>query len=210
MCGRYTLVAGDEEQIAEFDLGLCEPVTPNRNNRPTDLVPVIRLPEEESRRSLQHLRWGLIPSWSKDPKTAYKMINARSEEAAAKPAFRDAFRRRRCLVPCSGFYEWKAAPGAPKSARKEAFVFGRPDHRLFALAGLWDRWLDAEGKPVETFAILTRAADETVSPIHDRMPVIMDKGHYEEWLGREARIDDIQRLCTAAFPNLICESAEGL
>lgn len=181
MCGRYTLVAGEDELIAEFDLTSCDPVTPNRNICPTQSAPVVRQFEDGKRR-LSQMRWGLIPFWSKDPTSTYKMINARSEEAEGRPAFREAIRRRRCLVPCSGFYEWKAMEGASKSAKKQPFVFERDGGGLFALAGLWERWQAATNESLETFTILTTAANELVAPIHNRMPVVMSPSNYWAWL----------------------------
>lgn len=200
MCGRYTLVAGDDELIAEFDLTSCEPVAANRNICPTQNAPVVRQ-LENGQRVLNHLRWGLIPSWSKDPSSAFKMINARSEEAAGKPAFREAMRRRRCLIPCSGFYEWKAIEGAAKSAKKQPYVFERSDCALFALAGLWDRWRSAEEESLETFSILTTAANELVAPIHNRMPVVIAPAQYGAWLDPgmtdAAQVEDLLRSQTS-------------
>lgn len=212
MCGRYTLVAGEEQLVTEFDLAFCEPVVPNRNIRPTQSTPVIRQRESDGRRALEHLRWGLIPAWSKDPASGFKMINARSEEAAGKPAFRDAFRRRRCLVACNGFYEWKALEGAPKNAKKQPYEFRRPDAGLFALGGLWDRWQGADGKIIESFAIMTRSANELVAPIHDRMPVVIARSNYGAWL--DARLTDAQKVQALlggdSQENLICIPAEPL
>jgi len=205
MCGRYTLVAGDEELIAEFGLDSCDHVAPSRNICPTQLTPVIRVRELDLKRELKRLRWGLIPSWSKDPSSAYKMINARSEEAAAKPAFRDAVRRRRCLIPCTGFYEWKAVEGAPKKAKKQAFLFRVEGERPFAMGGIWEPWRGPSGEAIESFTILTTNANHIVSPIHDRMPVIIDPRDYEEWLDprmlEPKRIQEL--LCTDAPANLI-------
>jgi putative SOS response-associated peptidase YedK len=201
MCGRYTLVASDDQLIAEFELDSCEPVTPSRNICPTQLAPVIRMPEPDFKKELRCLRWGLVPSWSKDPSSAYKMINARSEEVAAKPAFRDAVRRRRCLVPCTGFYEWKAVEGAPKKAKKQAYLFRLEGDRPFALGGLWENWRGPSGEAIESFTILTTSANDTVSPIHDRMPIIIHPRHYAEWL--DPRIQEpvlVQELVCAEAP----------
>lgn len=182
MCGRYTLTATEEQLLAEFELLETGHVSPNTNVCPTQQAPVVRLREHNGGRVLEYARWGLIPSWSKGPDNRFTMINARSEDVAIKPAFRDAYRRRRCLVPTNGFYEWKAIDGAPKSAKKQQYVFRRSDSGLVALGGLWERWVDPAGKSVDSFTILTMAANDIVAPIHDRMPVVIAAEHYGRWL----------------------------
>jgi putative SOS response-associated peptidase YedK len=123
------------------------------------------------------MRWGLIPSWAKDPFAAASMINARSETASTKPAFRDALKSRRCLIPADGFYEW-----ARTGKAKQPYCFEVNEGELFAFAGLWDRWKDAGGKSVETCSILTTTPNAVTSPVHDRMPVILDPDAYDVWL----------------------------
>lgn len=152
--------------------GLTQPaVPPNdflpRNNiAPAQRAPVVR--EQHGRRECVMLKWGLIPFWSKDAKIAHKTINARVETVATAPAFREAWRARRCLVPTGGFYEWQKGPGA-----KQPYCIGFKDGRMFALAGLWDRWTDrAGGETVETFTIITGPPNEVAGKIHNRMPVI--------------------------------------
>jgi len=123
------------------------------------------------------MRWGLIPSWSKDPSSAAKMINARSETAGTKPAFRDALKSRRCLIPADGFYEWKRDANA-----KQPFCFEVNQGQLFAFAGLWDRWKDPSGNWIKTCSILTTTPNAVTSAVHDRMPVILDPDSYDLWL----------------------------
>ena len=123
------------------------------------------------------MRWGLIPSWSKDSSGAARMINARVETAATKPAFRDAMKSRRCLIPADGFYEWVRTAKA-----KQPYCFEVNDGQLFAFAGIWDRWKDTSGKLVETCSILTTTPNAVTSPVHDRMPVILDPDSHDLWL----------------------------
>jgi putative SOS response-associated peptidase YedK len=139
------------------------------------------------------MRWGLIPFWAKDPAIGYKTINARSETASELPAFREALRKRRCLVPADGFYEWQKT-----GKTKQPYCFTLADDHLFAFAGLWERWRDpkdAEGKPIETCSILTTTANRLLEGIHDRMPVILRPEDYERWLDPgEERIESLKEL----------------
>jgi putative SOS response-associated peptidase YedK len=148
------------------------------------------------------MRWGLIPSWADDPKIGYKLINARAETVAGKPAFRNAFRQRHCLIPADGFYEWHAAG----TKAKQPWHIRRKDGRPFAFAGLWEHWNAPESPPVESCTIITTDANEVVRPIHDRMPVILDPADYAAWLDpRDPTIaQELLRPCPAevmtAFP----------
>ena len=128
------------------------------------------------------MRWGLIPSWAKDPTIATRTINAKSETAAIKPAFRDPMKFRRCLIPADGFYEWQRA-----GKSKQTFCFEVSDGELFAFAGLWDGWKDANGQWVKTCSILTTTPNAVTSTVHDRMPVILDPDSYDLWLDPEMR-----------------------
>jgi len=178
MCGRYRL--SRRKQIVEeyFDSVSEEPDwTPRYNVAPTQSVPIIRQNPKEPRRELSLARWGLVPSWAKDSSAAARMINARSETAAAKPAFRDALKFRRCMIPADGFYEWQRMGKA-----KQPFCIEVNNGELFAFAGIWDRWKDAGGNWVETCSILTTAPNAATAPIHDRMPVILDPDGYDLWL----------------------------
>jgi len=178
MCGRYRL--SRRKQIIEeyFDsVPWEEDWSPRYNIAPTQPVPVIRQNPKEPLRELSLMRWGLIPHWAKDASIATSTINAKSETAAAKPAFRDPMKFRRCLMPADGFYEWvrTAKPRQP-------YCFEINDGELFAFAGLWDGWQDSSGKWVKTCSILTTIPSAATSSVHDRMPVILDPGSYDLWL----------------------------
>jgi putative SOS response-associated peptidase YedK len=178
MCGRYRL--SRRKQLVEecFDTAPWEDDwNPRFNVAPTQPVPAIRQNPKEPVRELSLLRWGLIPSWAKDSSVAAKMINARSESASTKPAFRDALKSRRCLIPADGFYEW-----ARTGKGKQPYCFEVNEGELFAFAGIWDRWKDPSGKIVETCSILTTTPNAVTSPVHDRMPVILDPEGYDLWL----------------------------
>jgi putative SOS response-associated peptidase YedK len=178
MCGRYRL--SRRKQIIEehFDaVSGEEDWTPRYNISPTQPVPVIRQHRREPRQELSLLRWGLIPSWAKDASGAARMINARSETAATQPAFRDALKFRRCLIPADGFYEWK------KSGKlRQPYCFEVRDGELFAFAGIWEKWNDPSGGALETCSILTTTPNAVTAPVHDRMPVVLDPDAYDLWL----------------------------
>jgi putative SOS response-associated peptidase YedK len=140
-------------------------------------VIVVRQHQEAPKRIGSRMRWGLVPFWVKDPSIGYKMINARAETVAAKPAFRDAIKKRRCLVPADGFYEWKKEPQG-----KTPFCFTMADDRLFAFAGIWDSWRSPEGQTMETCSIITTAPNALCADVHDRMPVILPEDAYDLWL----------------------------
>jgi putative SOS response-associated peptidase YedK len=178
MCGRYRL--SRRKQIIEehFDsVSGEEDWTPHFNVAPTQPVPVIRQNPHEPVRQLSLMRWGLIPSWAKDPSGAARMINARSETAATKPAFRDALKSRRCLIPADAFYEWSRVGKA-----KQPYCFEVNEGALFAFAGIWDRWKDPSGQWVKSCSILTTTPNAVASAVHDRMPVILDRDSYDVWL----------------------------
>jgi len=178
MCGRYKL--SRRKQLVEeyFDVSSdSDDWNPRFNIAPTQPVPVVRQHPKEPRRDLSLMRWGLIPSWAKDTSGAARMINARSETAGTKPAFRDALKLRRCLVPADGFYEWQR-----RGAAKQPFCFEVGDGGLFAFAGLWERWRDPSGQWVKSCSILTTTPNTVTSAIHDRMPVILRKDDYDVWL----------------------------
>ena len=178
MCGRYRL--SRRKQIIEeyFDSAPWDDDwSPRYNIAPTQSVAVIRQHPKEPVRQLSLMRWGLIPHWAKDPSIANGTINAKSETADTKPAFRDPLRLRRCLIPADGFYEWKKTGTA-----KQPYCFEVNDGELFAFAGLWDGWRNAEGQWVKTCSILTTTPNVVTSAIHDRMPVILDRESYDLWL----------------------------
>ncbi len=178
MCGRYRLSRRKEIIEEHFDsLSSEEDWKPRYNIAPTQSIPVIRQNPKEPVRELSLMRWGLIPSWAKDSSIAAKMINARSETAATKPAFRDALKFRRCLIPADGFYEWRRGGKA-----KQPFCFEVNEGELFAFAGLWDHWKNPSGVWVETCSILTTTPNAVTSAVHDRMPVILEPDAYDLWL----------------------------
>ena len=184
MCGRYSLAQGYDQIISGvaadwFDVADDSwEFVPRYNIAPTNMVPVIAMQDDQ--RVLSNMRWGLIPSWAKDSKIGYRMINARSETAATTNAFRSAYKRRRCLVLSDGFYEWRGPKG-----KREPLRFTMKDGDMFAFAGLWEVWKDREvldNKPVRTFTILTTTPNELIASIHDRMPVILDEEAQRLWM----------------------------
>jgi putative SOS response-associated peptidase YedK len=218
MCGRYTIRLL-QPIIDMFGVSLPDDFPPRYNVAPTEDVPVVRaappqapgdtgapvptVTDSAPQVRLDLLHWGLVPSWAEDPSVGNRMINARAETAAARPAFRDAMRRRRCLVPADGFYEWKkladagALPGmkpkAGKSVRKQPYLFRMKNDRPFAFAGLWDTWWH-DGEKLESFTILTTSPNELVAPVHDRMPVIVAPEDYARWLDPKRSATDVQDL----------------
>jgi putative SOS response-associated peptidase YedK len=176
MCSRYFLDADGNVIAYTFSVPVHDRIRKRFNIAPSQEAPVVRADASGTRR-IAMLRWGLVPFWAKDPSLGSRMINARSETAKEKPAFRQAFKSRRCAIPASGFYEWT---GDPKHRVPHAItVEGRP---LIAFAGLWECWKDPEGKPLETFTILTTAANRFVAGMHDRMPAILADGDIDTWL----------------------------
>lgn len=164
--------------MERFDAVCDEPEwEPRYNIAPTQPAAILRQHPQEPVRKLSMMRWGLIPSWAKDPSTAASMINARSETASTKPAFSDALKHRRCLIPADGFYEWKRL-----GASRQPFCFEVNGGELFAFAGLWDRWRDPSGNWLKTFSILTTTPNAVTSAVHDRMPVILNAEDYDLWL----------------------------
>jgi putative SOS response-associated peptidase YedK len=176
MCSRYFLDADGNIIAYTFRVPADDRIRKRYNIAPTQEAPVVRATAEGAREAAM-LRWGLVPFWARDLKVGSQMINARSETVAEKPAFREAMKRRRCIVPATGFFEWQGEPG-----KKQAFAITVPERPLFGFAGLWERWKPAEGEPVETFTIVTTDANADVAPIHDRMPVILPVEAYDDWL----------------------------
>lgn len=176
MCGRFTLAAPRTELLDIFPLFEGMDLPPRYNIAPTQTVPVLRANPDSGQPEPALLRWGLVPSWADDPTIGNSLINARSETVASKPAFRSAYRRRRCLIPADGFYEWQKLGG-----KKQPFYFQLRDRQPFALAGLWEDW-EREGEVIQSFTILTTSANELVRPIHERMPVILRREDHDRWL----------------------------
>jgi putative SOS response-associated peptidase YedK len=181
VCGRYRQSRRkqilEEHFLADWDELEWHP---RYNIAPTQLVPIIVQNPKEPNREISLVRWGLIPSWSKDSSSAAKMINARSETAATLPAFRDAMKSRRCLIPADGFYEWKR-----NGKTKQPYSFEVNHGELFAFAGIWDRWKDQNGRWIKSCSILTTMANAVTSTVHERMPVILDPNEYDLWLDPE-------------------------
>ncbi len=180
MCGRYSLFADPLEVMERFGLReLSFDWQPRYNIAPGQLIPVIIA--ERGRKRIGQLRWGLVPSWAKDDKSGYKMINARSETLTEKPAFRTLFVRKRCIIPADGFYEWKKTEKG-----KQPMRIMMQDGSLFAFAGLYDTWTGPDGQKLSTCTIITTKPNELVSDVHDRMPVILRSPEDEQiWLDRE-------------------------
>jgi putative SOS response-associated peptidase YedK len=181
MCGRYVIISTPEAIRALFGYGEQPNFPPRYNVAPTQPIPIVRL--ADGKRSFTLMRWGLLPSWVKDPKTFPLLINARGESVLEKPAFRNAMRRRRCLIPTDGFYEWQPRGGGPKQpylvcAKREAGGHAPP----LAFAGLYETWTGPNGEEIDTAAIVTTAANRTLAPIHERMPVFVPKEAFDLWL----------------------------
>lgn len=181
MCGRFAFYSPREAMIDVFELPPDTPaVQPRWNVAPTQFVATVRATADGAR-ELAMLHWGLVPSWAKERSVGHRMINARADTLAAKPSFRTAFRRRRCLVLADGYYEWRA--GAPGAGGKQPY-FIRPEHGgPIGMAGLWERWRDpASGEPLESCVIVTTDAMDTLRRIHERMPVVIPRERFAEWL----------------------------
>ncbi len=178
MCGRFTLTTSAEALARQFELvEVPAELAPRYNVAPAQEVAAVRVLVQGQGRKVQLLHWGLVPSWAKDTKIGYRTINARSESVETKPAFRAAYRERRCLVLADGFYEWQQ-----QGRTKQPHLIRRKDGAPFAIAGLWERWDDPEGEPLESCTLLTCEANALVAKIHHRMPVILQPVHYDLWL----------------------------
>lgn len=192
MCGRFVLAADALTVQQAFNLSeIPGEMVARYNIAPSQPVAVIA---NDAPMTLTYFKWGLVPSWAKDPTVGYKMINARSETAAEKPSFRAAFKRRRCIIPADGFYEWQQGAGG----KTPLFIHmdGRP---VFGMAGLWESWQSPDGGELRTCAILTTSANDFMRPIHDRMPVILEVNDYALWLdGGEGAVPLLQELMKPA------------
>ena len=178
MCGRYSLTTPVEALRRLFGFeGPAPNLQPRWNIAPTQSAPVIRLGGGGGR-EIKMLSWGLVPYWAEDAKLQSHMINARGETVAEKPAFKQAFRQRRCLVPADGFYEWQTL--GPKT--KQPLLFKTADGAPFAFAGLWERWVPPQGEVLETFTIVNTAANEMMAQFHDRVPIVLSPADYAAWL----------------------------
>jgi putative SOS response-associated peptidase YedK len=180
MCGRFARKSTQEVLADWFGVELEDMpwFAPSFNVAPQCVQPVVRLDRDAGKREFALLRWGLVPFWAKEAKIGYTTINARTEEVASKPAFREALKKRRCLVPADAFFEWQRFD--PKL--KRPFAIGLKSGEPYAFAGLWESWHPQDGNALETFTILTTDPNEIMEPIHNRMPVILEPEDYDRWL----------------------------
>jgi putative SOS response-associated peptidase YedK len=192
MCGRYTLHSAPEEIEERFEVEPEEDLLdPRYNIAPTQTVPVIRSGQSGSGpRQMAGCRWGLIPYWAKDPKIGNNLINAKAETIAEKPSFKQAFSKRRCLIPADGFYEWQKRGKGPS----QPVYIRRRDGSLFAFAGLWETWKAPEGDLIETCTIITVEPNELISKIHHRMAAILSPDDEAAWIDPKSKSDDLQRM----------------
>ena len=202
MCGRYSFTLPPDAIRELFRVMTGLNLRPRYNIAPTQEAPVIGL-DETGERALKMYRWGLVPRWSKTLPTSAPMINARAESIAEKPAFRDAFRKRRCLVPADGFFEWNKDKSSGDRRPWRIFAADRPG---FAFAGIWEAWRDpaggADAPVIRSFAIVTTAANDRVAPIHDRMPVILARADEDAWLAAGTPAERLQALLVPYPPEL--------
>jgi putative SOS response-associated peptidase YedK len=184
MCGRFARRSTHEVLADWFGIESEEMpfFAPTYNAAPQSVQPVVRLSAHTGKREFALMRWGLVPFWAKDEKLGLSTINARAEEAASKPLFREALKRRRCLVPADAFYEWQRPPGERASKTTQPFALALRSGEPYAFAGLWERWKPKDGPVLETFTILTTDPNELAEPMHNRMPVIVEPRDYSRWI----------------------------
>jgi putative SOS response-associated peptidase YedK len=198
MCGRYTLRTPVDSVAEAFEIEeYPSSITPNYNIAPTQEVAAVV--EEDEKRKLEMLHWGLIPSWAKDPSIGNKMINARAETVAEKPSFRRAFKVRRCLILADGFYEWKKTDGG-----KQPYHVKMEDGSLFAFAGLWETWQN--GEEIRSCTIITTDANDLMSEIHHRMPVILHPEDYAMWLDHDFEEKEVLTTLLKPYPADVMEA----
>jgi len=187
MCGRFYLTANPEKLVETFQLqGLPRYETSFNIPPGQKILTIVKL--DDGNYKAVNLHWGLIPHWSKDSKMSHQLINARAETVAEKPAFRAAYKQRRCLIPATGFYEWQK-----QEQTKQAYCISRKDHQLIAFAGLWEYWEHGTAT-IYSCTIITTAANKSMQAIHQRMPVIINKQHYDNWLDKQVPLETIQHL----------------
>jgi putative SOS response-associated peptidase YedK len=199
MCGRYRLSRAKHIIAEHFDIAEEIEWSPRYNIAPAQPVAVVRQNPERPVRQFSLMRWGLIPYWAKDANVGFKIINARAETVAEKPAYRDPFKNRRCLIPADGFYEWKR-----EGRVKQPFNFGMADDSIFAFAGIWDRWKNPLGEMIETCSIITTTPNALLADVHDRMPVILPLENYDLWLDPGFKgTDDLREMLRPYEPSLM-------
>lgn len=189
MCGRFLLMTPREALERWFNFDDGPELTARYNVAPSQPIPVVRMAANSTKRECVLVRWGLVPSWAKDLSFGAHTMNARGETLLEKPAFRTAFRRRRCLVPADGFYEWKTT-----GKKKQPHVIRPVDGNPLAFAGLWEDWQGTGGQEIESTTIITTSANELLKPLHERMPVILTPEHFALWLDPQQKPEDLQRL----------------
>ncbi|MGB8508153.1 MAG: SOS response-associated peptidase [Pyrinomonadaceae bacterium] len=194
MCGRFAQRTDPKRLAKEFKVAEVPAAEPRYNIAPTQEVLAVH--ETPDGREMTFYKWGLVPSWAKDKLMGARLINARSETVAEKPAFRHAFKQRRCIILSDGFYEWQKREGM-----KQPFFFRMRDERPFGFAGLWERWEGEGDQVINSCAILTTEANEVLRPVHDRMPVILHPDDYELWLGGDARELDLVKEMLRPYPS---------
>lgn len=199
MCGHIILFSAPHVLAEKFFLDEVPVLSPRYNIAPaSDIAGVVPNPRSVGR-LVKMFRWGLVPPWSKGSEVGVKMINARSETVLEKPSFREAFLARRCLVPVDGFFEWQKRENG-----KQPFLFRRKDQTVFALAGLWEKWQDDQGQPLETCTILTTTANSTMRPIHHRMPVVLPEAGWKDWLDLPGdKADHLLKLLRPSSPDIL-------
>ncbi|MFI6443139.1 SOS response-associated peptidase [Kitasatospora sp. NPDC050543] len=217
MCGRFASTNKPEDLVELFDVAQWDPaetLAPSWNVAPTDgaFAVLERQPKDGSRpvRQLRVLRWGLVPAWSKSPESAVKMINARAETVHEKPSYRQAFASRRCVLPVDGYYEWQTSPGPGGKPRKQPYFVSRTDGGVLALAGLYEFWRDRT-RPADhprawlvTCSVITTAAEPALAPIHERMPLFLDRATVGDWLDPAlSDPDELRPLLVAPAPGAL-------
>jgi putative SOS response-associated peptidase YedK len=209
MCGRFTLTSPADTVAELFELAEVPEIAPRYNIAPTQPVPVVFAGVPDGRRRLAMMHWGLIPPWAPDPGMGARMINARAETVASKPAFRSAFRRRRCLIVADGFYEWQKleSPEGRGRPRKQPHYIRLRDGRPFAFAGLWERWKPPEetedpraSDPVESCTIITTEPNELIAALHNRMPAVLHPRDYDVWLDPGTDSADVLQPLLRPYP----------
>ncbi len=198
MCGRFSLTDIDSI-FSRFGViiskDINKKITPHYNIAPTQKIPVIYKNKNQENK-IEFMKWGLVPFWAKDPKIGYKMINARAETLAQKPSFKHLLKSKRCLVPSSGFYEWKRI-----DKRKIPYYIGIKNSKIFSFAGLYDNWKDSDGNELKTFTIITTNSNNTLKPIHNRMPVILEREFEEDWLDVKTHDFDSLKQMLKPYPD---------
>lgn len=195
MCGRYVLIKTNELGNRFNISKILDDIQPSYNIAPSQYMPVV---VRQSPNSIKIMKWGLIPSWAKDPAIGFKLINARAETISTAPSFRASFLRRRCLVPSDGFYEWKATGDS-----KHPYYFRPKDNSTFAFTGLFDIWKDAEGREIYSYTIITTEPNTVVRPVHNRMPVILHKEDEDSWLDESSQPEKLLRLLKPIEPEYL-------